>query len=249
MMGDNLIPDSAVKAIQDSQKAEVLAVDGASFVTKEVFLPPRESQAATLQIHTLSGLVAYLTKDVDKLDEDETANGPVYVYVVSPTQVDVLGPPQGRHQSRPHPVLVMAYPAKPKLNQYIPLEDAIINLQTAFVDTDQRAGLLRVLGNVTDEKVNSFKDDGISQSVTAKKGLSLAETVAVPNPLLLSPYRTFVEVEQPASLFVIRLKENNGQPPYVMLAEADGGAWQNEATKNIAEYLNDHLDGKATVIY
>ncbi|MEB9776454.1 hypothetical protein P4K25_31445, partial [Bacillus cereus] len=59
----------------------------------------------------------------------------------------------------------------------------------------------------------------------------------VPNPVQLSPYRTFVEVEQPESKFVFRMREG----ARCGLFEADGGAWKLEAMNNIKEYLKEAL--------
>jgi hypothetical protein len=94
-----------------------------------------------------------------------------------------------------------------------------------------------VVGNVKEENVRSIGDDGVSQSVTAKTGVATVEDVKVPNPVLLSPYRTFVEVTQPESAFVFRMK--NG--PVAALFEADGGAWRNAAIDAVADYLADEL--------
>ncbi|MEB9782308.1 hypothetical protein P4K16_30685, partial [Bacillus cereus] len=57
------------------------------------------------------------------------------------------------------------------------------------------------------------------------------------NPVQLSPYRTFVEVEQPESKFVFRMREG----ARCGLFEADGGAWKLEAMNNIKEYLKEAL--------
>lgn len=52
----------------------------------------------------------------------------------------------------------------------------------------------------------------------------------------LRPYRTFQELEQPASDFLIRLDER-----YIRFIEADGGMWKLEARKAIKEYLEKEL--------
>nr|ABP73607.1 hypothetical protein [Bacillus thuringiensis] len=67
--------------------------------------------------------------------------------------------------------------------------------------------------------------------------LATVDEVAVPNPVSLQPYRTFVEVAQPESDFIFRMKDG----PRCSLYEADGGAWKLEAIKNIKEYLNAEL--------
>lgn len=61
----------------------------------------------------------------------------------------------------------------------------------------------------------------------------------VPNPVNLIPYRTFLEVQQPASDFIFRMKSSCGVQCAIL--EADGGAWKNEAMNNIKEYLKNAL--------
>ena len=76
--------------------------------------------------------------------------------------------------------------------------------------------------------------------VKDEKGVASADDVIVPNPVELAPYRTFLEVEQPSSSFIFRMK--NG--PRGAIFEADGGAWRNQAILNIKEYLTKELAGE-----
>lgn len=50
-------------------------------------------------------------------------------------------------------------------------------------------------------------------------------------------YRTFLEVEQPESQFLLRLNEKGE----VGLFEADGGMWKLAAKKNVSTYLENAL--------
>src|SRR5690606_26037278 len=111
-------------------------------------------------------------------------------------------------------------------------------LQSAFVKNDDRDVILKVVGNVKEEDVKTYGDDGVSQSVTAKVGVATVGQVEVPNPVSLKPYRTFAEVEQPESEFIFRMK--NG--PRCSLFEADGGAWKLQAISNIKSYLSAALE-------
>ena len=53
----------------------------------------------------------------------------------------------------------------------------------------------------------------------------------------MQPFRTFLEVEQPESVFLLRL-DGNGN---VGLFEADGGVWKLEDTRNISAYFEQKL--------
>ena len=80
-------------------------------------------------------------------------------------------------------------------------------------------------------------DDGVTQNVEAKTGAVLKTKATIPNPVRLAPFRTFTEVEQPESAFVLRINQNM----QVALFEADGGAWRQEAMKDIQAYLIEAL--------
>ena len=96
-------------------------------------------------------------------------------------------------------------------------------------------------GNITSEAKVQTMDDGVSQDVTVKKGIQKEGWEMVPNPVSLAPYRTFSEVDQPESNFVLRVKANG---PTCALYEADGGAWKAAAMHNIAAYLAYRLNDK-----
>ena len=83
----------------------------------------------------------------------------------------------------------------------------------------------------------SSVDNGISLEVSVRTGAVLKEQQTVQPIVHLQPYRTFLEVEQPASDFLLRL-DKDGRPA---LYEADGGAWKLEAKRNIAAYLGEQL--------
>jgi hypothetical protein len=64
----------------------------------------------------------------------------------------------------------------------------------------------------------------------------------------LAPYRTFREIAQPASLFVLRLQTSrHGDKPECALFEADGGQWKLEAIQALATYLRTALPGLAVL--
>lgn len=63
------------------------------------------------------------------------------------------------------------------------------------------------------------------------------EKQALKPRVTLRPYRTFLEVEQPESEFLLRLREGGK----IGLFEADGGMWKQQAKKNIAEYFQEEL--------
>lgn len=191
--------------------------------------PVYESLADKLVVRNLTGLVDYLKADFDQ-------KLPVVIHIESPTRVSVV---TGFNRDFRRNTLIVADALLPNIrfDAYYDLENFNVLLQSCFVPNDTRDKLLRIVGNVKDENVTSYGDDGISQSVTAKTGIATFENVPLPNPVNLKPFRTFVEIAQPESAFIFRMKDG----PSAALFEADGGEWKLRAIDAIKLYLLDEL--------
>jgi hypothetical protein len=122
--------------------------------------------------------------------------------------------------------------------QWQGLEDFMIKCQSCFEMDDNMKLLLKVLGNVTSEEAVTNMDDGISQTVATKAG-ALASRTELKNPIYLAPMRTFPEVAQVSSPFILRV--TGGHNKNVTLFEADAGAWKRKATENIKQWFATEL--------
>lgn len=237
-MGDKLLPDAAVQAIQDSVRNEMVTVDFVTYSTRPIYDTRHPVPAiATLAVNTLNGLVDYLTH------ASEVA-GPI-IHVISYDEVVVFTLAEGHFRQREFPVRAKIEAVLGKtfaFGQFYDSESFNVALQSLFVLTDESEAVLRVVGNIREEGVKTTADDGVTQVVTAKSGIARIEEVAVPNPVTLQPYRTFREVEQPASPFILRLRSGvGGQKPTCALFEADGGKWKLTAIERIKEWLKEKL--------
>lgn len=182
------------------------------------------------QINTLSGFVKYIKANLDRKDlslivhvKDEGT-----VYLNGLLEVD---------GSRETLAVAQAITPQFYFDHFMNMEEFNISLQSKFVSNEDRQILLQVVGNISEENVKNTGDDGVSQAVTINQGVASKADVKVPNPVKLAPYRTFLEVEQPESQFIFRMKDG----PRGAIFEADGGAWRNQAIVNIREYLNEQL--------
>lgn len=117
-------------------------------------------------------------------------------------------------------------------------EEAMIELRSKFQYTEDIDYLLKLLSSITLEDKVQSDDNGLSQQVTVRKGIALKDTETVKPIVKLKPYRTFYEVEQPESEFLLRL----GDDGKVGFFEADGGMWKMTARKTIKEYLEKALE-------
>ncbi|MBC2100605.1 hypothetical protein [Listeria booriae] len=210
-------------------KKEAEVIDDRCFIDpalREV----KEPEAETLGITTLTGLVNYIQSEFDGDDS-------VIVQVVSPTQVRVLSRMK-KDKSRDLFVSVKAIVPDFQFGQFYDTEAFNIKMQSLFLKNNDRDIILQVVGSIKEENVRTVGDDGVSQSVVARAGVGNAKNILVPNPVSLAPYRTFLEVQQPESEFIFRMKDG----PYAAIFEADGGAWKNTAIRRIEEYLLRELD-------
>lgn len=204
------------------------------YSTQEIFAV-KEATPTAIQLHSLSGLVDYLRSKFD-------GSHKLMVHVVSPTEVQCFSE-FNRDFKRNEMIVTSAMIPSFKFDQFYDPENFIIKLQSCFVknkneDIDDRDIMLQVVGNIKEEAVNSYGDDGVTQTVVARAGVATVGNVKVPNPVVLKPYRTFVEVDQPESEFIFRMQSG----PRCALFEADGGAWKLAAMKNIKIYLDDALE-------
>lgn len=201
--------------------------------------------AKSLSVWSLGAVRDYLKENRDSLPLDKIA-----VHVASPSVIHVLGPLAGTARTREQFVeAVCSDLMKDFLGKFMTLEDFLIGLQVRFADADDRKRVLALLSNVKHETVKTAMDDGVTQIVQARAGVALVSDVAVPNPVLLVPYRTFRDVVQPSSLFVLRVQAGHaGGLPQVGLFEADGGAWRLSAIERVKDWLVTSLPAGVSVL-
>jgi hypothetical protein len=194
--------------------------------------------ARTLPVGTLGAVRDYLIANRDMLDLSK-----VVVHVVGQSTVSVLGPLDARSRTRETYVTAGATDlCDGFLGKFMPLEEFNIGLQIRFADADDRKRIIALMSNVKSSAVKTAIDDGVTQVLEARAGVALVSDVAVPNPVMLCPFRTFRDIVQPSSLFVLRVQQGkDGQPPLAGLFEADGGAWKLQAIERIRQWLTDAL--------
>lgn len=221
--------------VQEIQGATYVNTDGLTRIDKyerpapDTFIPK-----------TLSGLVDWLKADVDKF----FAIFPMlYVHVSGVRNVKVLSPVHGETNVRD--VLAECEYEAPEIpfNKYVGQEEFLIALQTRFCEGPNRDALAKTVGNLQISDSVQLADDGVSQRITMKTGVASVAEVPFENPVHLAPRRTFPEVEQPSSPFIVRFKKEG-----VAIFEADGGAWKIDAITTVGEWLQNELSGLPVTI-
>ena len=192
-------------------------------------------KAAAIEMHTLSSLVDYIKSDFDTREK-------VFVHVISPQKVEVYSA-LDYDREREYLVEVNAQLPSFRFNDFMGHEEFCINLQSKFIDSPDRALLLKFAGTVEAGSVAQYGDDGVTQKATVKVGVASKGDAIVPNPVSLTAYRTFVEVDQPCTQYIFRMKQNSAGGVMCGLFEADGGAWKIDAMDAIKTYLDEQLEG------
>lgn len=238
------LSDKALEAIKESVETQILLdKDGNQYLTRPATLIKERTLPAhpEIFIYTLSGFVDFC-KLQDNLAGDEK---PFFVHVKNEQCVclysDIFGPSKQRTcfvTASFETLLGKSF----RFGEFYDQESFIIGLQSLFEPTPQRAEVLKVIGTIKENEVREFSDDGVTQGVSAKAGIALVANVAVPNPVYLRPFRTFREIEQPESPFILRVRQGKGVKPECALFEADGGRWKLTAIQLINEYLEGKLE-------
>lgn len=228
----------ALEYIVGLNKPELLEIGCETYSDKPLNRISYNPKAATIEMNTLSSLIDYIKANIDEMA------GKMIIHVQSPTKVQMYSS-LDYERKREYMVEVNASVPHFSFNEFTDHEAFCINLQSKFMDisSTDRALLLKFAGTVEAGTVAEYGDDGVTQKATVKTGIASKGEAIVPNPVTLCPYRTFVEVDQPFSQFIFRMKEGKYGGVSCALFEADGGAWKIEAMESIKAYLEAQLEG------
>lgn len=218
-----------IQYLMELKRPEIVEQDGKVYSTSGLKQLNKEQPVEAMNIRSLSGLVDYIKSNFDHERK-------VMIHIESPTTVRLYDSLNGVNDRRNYITADAMLPTI-TFERHMDREEFNIMLQACFVNNGHKESVLKFIGSIVEDNSVILDDDGISQKVTARTGIASLGLSEVPNPVGLKPFRTFVEVGQPESEFVLRLREGGK----VGLFEADGGAWELNAMQNIREYFNDNL--------
>ncbi|WP_276932652.1 hypothetical protein [Dielma fastidiosa] len=226
----------------EAQKTEVMEINGETYIDGKRLMPDACNYK---ELNTLDAAIDFLRVTCRDGDFE-------YPLIVSATHKDIeVYSSLDKYKKRNYVLTVSPTTPQINFNFYMDLEEFIIQLQTCFVNTDNKRNLLELISSFVESEKLEVADNGISQTVTVEKGSAVKSKDDVEvNPFVkLAAYRTYTEVMQPETMYLLRVKQGNR----IALYEADGGKWKLEAQKRVAEYLHEGLsdlieDGKVVVI-
>jgi hypothetical protein len=190
-----------------------------------------------VKVTTLQGIVDLYNAGLDGVSED-TAH--VLIHVASPTVVELLTGTADR-EGRRHVWARANYGEGIRefpFGNFLDPETFIVCAQSRIEpqEGDDLDYVLRTASSISAEAVQTSEDDGISQRVAMRAGIHLKSEEKIQPRVKLAPYRTFPEVKQALSTFVLRAR-NKGEAIELALFEADGGQWRIKAMDNVARFF------------
>lgn len=225
-----------IEHIQKTTQPIIQEVDGATFSISQYGgvreIIPDVYHPDTLALHSLEALVMMVRTEAAKMD------APLYITIPNHLTVRCFAQPDpGDKYFRQVYYEATATDVPGFRDGFREQEKAIIELRSRFVPGEGVSYLLDLLSRINKESGVTTSDNGVSQMVEARQGVALKAAVQVKPRVALRPFRTFQEVEQPESEFLLRLNEKGD----IGLFEADGGMWKLAARQTIKAFLEEKL--------
>lgn len=205
--------------------------DGAVYSDKELkFVQDKKCRPKTIEVTGLDSISKLVRNEVVHVGQR------LFIRVKSYREVEVFTT-LDNDEERFYLYSCCADTPRVTMGRFIPYENAVIELRSLYIPNEDTQYLLQLLGSISNESKVTSTDNGVTQKVEAKSGIALSSVVEVRPRVNLQPFRTFVEVAQPESEFLLRVSQSGE----IGLFEADGGVWKLEATRNVAGYFEVEL--------
>lgn len=196
-----------------------------------VRIEPHKDRPSSITVSGLDSIVFLINREAYKFK----AEFPIFVQVVSEKEVSVFT--SYDEQMKRNYLYRAVCDVRAASEGYRSTEGAIIELRSKFVPNEGTEYLLDLLSRINIENGVTTTDNGVSQAVEARTGISLKKMENIKPRVKLIPYRTFLEVEQPESEFLLRVDKDGA----IGFFEADGGMWKLTAKDRIAQYFATRL--------
>lgn len=220
-----------VEKIAEMANPKTYEVDGSVFASRElVHVTDKKPMPASIDVTGLDSICKLVQNEADHVGLQ------IFVQVKDHKTVSVFTSLDS-DEDRLHLYRCVADTPGVTMGRFIPYENAVIELRSLYIPNEDSNYLLKLLSNISSESKVTSTDNGVTQKVEAKSGIALNSMVEVKPRVTLQPFRTFIEVAQPESEFLLRVSERGE----IGLFPADGGVWKLEATRNIAGYFEEKL--------
>lgn len=226
-----------IKHIQDTTTPFLAKVKDADFLIsndgKATQVLPAIEHPDTLGLHSLDALIKMVVTELKP-----TAGNPVYITIPDHLTVRCFAQPDaGKRYHRQFFYEVKATDV-PGWDTKVQLgfEEAQIALRTRFQETEDTIYAMKLLSDICTGAKVIYNDNGIATTITTQKGVALQGSAQIKPIVSLKPFRTFQEVAQPESIFLIRVNDRG-----ISFTEADGGMWKLHARETVKAHLESAL--------
>lgn len=202
----------------------------------------KDGRVSALRTNTIDSIVQYIKIPTGPAPEEWI------VHVQSHNTVVLTTHPTGVDMERDVFMIAEANAPGFPTDKFLESETFMISAMARLYESAGKRLLLDFVGDIQDIEEQRVRDNGTGQTITAKSGIASVADKEVPNPVELAPFRTFCDVSQPISPFILRVRKG----PEVGIFEADGGAWKTDAIRIIADHirtaLSDYTDRPVHII-
>ena len=227
-----------IEHIQKTTQPLITTVNGSTFrITSDGDVEqilPTIFHPDTLPLSSLDALVTLVKTEATERDT------PLYIAIPDHMTVRCFGQPGDENERCFRQVYYEAHATDvPGWEQKTTLgfEEAQIALRTRFQETPDTLYAMKLVSDISLGAKVIYNDNGIATTITTQKGVALQTNEQIRPLVKLRPYRTFQEVEQPESIFLIRVSDRG-----ISFIEADGGMWKLSARQTIKKYLEERLE-------
>lgn len=205
-------------------------------------LPMEAKFPETIMVPTLRGIINY-SKSVALVEP--VSNG-MLVVVESPVKASLIGPLLPQYGNVRFCYIAAKFTFMPfPFGEWHDLESMILSMYTLFEKSDDRDKIIEGLSMVSNSDVSEHKDTGVTGRLKRETGIGLTEESKIQNPVVLKPFRTFPEIDQPETRCIFRLRRSKSDGGVAgTLFEADGGMWKIVAIEGVKEWLRTELSSE-----
>lgn len=220
---------------QNEDRIETVIIDRKVYARNSsgdlVYIADEETRPIIPEIITASSLEGFTKWVKEEIRNDEAKR--LFIEVSDYSTVTCTEEKGWTREGRAFPLYMVRVNNNTFRDGFRGIEETMIELRSKYQHTDDIDYLLKLLGSITIEDKVKSDDNGLTQQVTVRKGIALTANETIKPIVKLKPYRTFYEVEQPESEFLVRVDVNG----HIGFFEADGGMWKMTARRIIKGYL------------
>ncbi len=208
----------AIQHLQEFAKPTFMSAQGREWLVHGNQKTEIRPEFDTVHVQTIEGIFGFL--DYLKNPSQMMLE---FINVESATEIKVIGrvTPGTAHR------LLAVAEARTKQFPYgkqLSLEDFVLSVQVCFKDSHDKAELLSAVSKVVQDSRIVQEDDGITQTIEVKSGVSLKENKRINPVRRLEAFRSFPGFASPEATFLFRAHKDEKGVKF-SLTDMEGDNW------------------------